>query len=107
MADDILFSPISINTLCKIIYLCCKKRINGVFNVGSRNGMSKFRFGKLFAKYLKLNSKLIIKCKMLELNFKEKRPKDMRMKIRKFEKFFSYRLPSLKDEIKSQVDLYV
>ena len=44
---------------------------------------------------------------MSELNFKEKRPKDMRMKIRKFEKFFSYRLPNLKDEIKSQVDLYV
>lgn len=106
IASDILFSPIRIYTLCKIIYLCILRKEIGIFNIGSNNGLSKYDFSIYFAKLLGLNKDLIIKTKLKKLNLSEKRHKDMRMQVRKFKNFFDYRLPSLKKEIKDEVVNY-
>ena len=99
LANDILFSPLAIKTLCKIICLCCKKKIRGKFNVGSKNGFSKYRFGIDFAKRLDLNLKLINKVNYNDLNFKTKRPKDMRMKLNYFERKYNFKLPHLTSQL--------
>lgn len=106
VVSDILFSPIRINTLCKVINLCIEKKKVGIFNVGSKNGFSKYAFSVLFAKLLKLNNNLIIKTKLKKLNLIEKRHKDMRMNVKKFEKTFNFSLPILKDEIKKESKIY-
>ena len=69
MADDILFNPVSIDTLCKIILILMKKKTRGLFNVGSNSGMSKYKFAINFATRLKLNKKLINRIKMKNINF--------------------------------------
>ena len=106
LADDILFSPISINSLNKIIYLCCKKKISGIYNVGSKKGISKYKFGIKFAKKFKLNLDLINRVMYKDLKFKAERPKDMRMKLNLFEKKYRYKFPNLENELKKVVNEY-
>ena len=50
LAGDIMFSPLSIKTLSKIIVIIIKKPIRGLYNVGSIRGLSKLNFAKNFSK---------------------------------------------------------
>jgi len=47
--DDVLFSPLSMATLSELICDVIRIKPAGVFNLGSRNGMSKADFALLFA----------------------------------------------------------
>ena len=86
LADDIQFSPLSIKSLCDILNTILIRRINGKYNIGSKIGFSKYKFGIKFAKKLNLDLKLINKVTYKDINFFAKRNKDMRMKVNKFEK---------------------
>ncbi|KMV28511.1 hypothetical protein AB733_23370 [Photobacterium swingsii] len=104
--SDVYFSPLSINTLCEIIELSLRKKYPGVYNVGSKDGMSKQDF---LLEFLNRCGFRDIKYKSVcvdSMNFKVKRPKDMRMDVTLFEKKFEYILPSLIDEIKSVANDY-
>ena len=96
--SDIYFNPLEINFLSKLIIKIMKKKINGIFNIGSNGGMSKAKFLLKISKTLKLNSK---KCKVVKVNFSKKtlRPKNMIMNCNKFEKKFCMKLPSIEDQI--------
>ena len=100
MADDIQFSPLSIKSLCDILNTILVRRIDGKYNIGSKIGFSKYKFGIKFAKKLNLDLKLINKVTYKDINFFAKRNKDMRMKVNKFEKKFNIYLPNLDNEIK-------
>ena len=100
LADDIQFSPLSIKSLCDILNTILIRRINGKYNIGSKMGFSKYKFGIKFAKKLNLDLKLINKVFYKDINFFAKRNKDMRMKVNKFEKKFNIYLPNLDNEIK-------
>ena len=100
LADDIQFSPLSIKSLCDILNTILVRRIDGKYNIGSKIGFSKYKFGIKFAKKLNLDLKLINKVTYKDINFFAKRNKDMRMKVNKFEKKFNIYLPNLDNEIK-------
>jgi dTDP-4-dehydrorhamnose reductase len=106
MAEDILFNPVSIETLCGIIQMIVKKKIKGVFNIGSKNGFSKYLFSLKFAKYAKLNPMFIVKTTMSKINFFAKRNKDMRMQTVKFENKYNYKFNTLNNEIKKVAVYY-
>ena len=100
LAEDIYFSPISIDKLIKIVLKLLNSNHKGIYNVGSRNGFSKYQFGYLFAKMKYLDPKYIIKVKKKNLRFLAKRNNDMRMKLNKFEEVFQIKLPNLINELK-------
>lgn len=106
LADDILFSPVSIKYLCKIIYLLSLRKITGKYNLGSKNGFSKYKFGLILAKQLKLNTRYIEKVSSKKLNFKARRPKDMRMKLGLLNKKLKIRSVTLVGEIKKVINEY-
>ena len=56
---DVYFSPVSFKTIFKVIYIL-KKQINGIYNLGANEGMSKKEFALYFCKCLNLESKNII-----------------------------------------------
>lgn len=95
---DIYFSPLHIKTLSEIICKIIKLRKFGLYNLGSKNGISKSEF-----------IKNVIKIKKFKINYIEniytdrknliKRPKNMIMKVNKFEKAFKLNLPNIKREI--------
>ena len=99
LVHDVKFSPLSIDTLCKVLLLVIKKKLRGVYNVGSKKGYSKFKFGVNFAKKLNLDKSLIKKVALRDLSLLAKRPKDMRMRVSLFEKKFKFKFNSLDTEL--------
>jgi dTDP-4-dehydrorhamnose reductase len=104
LANDVFFSPLSISSISHIIYqiLNKKKFLKGVFNLGSKNGMSKFLFAKNFLKFNNIKVFKYKKCKIKDLT-EAKRPKNMMLDVSKFEKNFNIKLPTLISEIKKEV----
>lgn len=99
--DDVLFSPLSMTTLSEMINLVLRKKFPGVFNLGSRDGMSKADFAFAFAEELGLRTHKVTRTTTDQVTFlKTNRPKDMRMDCGKFEEIFQLTLPNLRDEIK-------
>tara|TARA_S200000501_G_scaffold335828_2_gene340750 strand:+ start:94 stop:948 length:855 start_codon:yes stop_codon:yes gene_type:complete len=106
LADDLLFSPVYIRSLCKLIYNLCYRKVIGKFNFGSKKGFSKLKFGIYFAKKLRLNTDLINKVSYRDLNFKVDRPKDMRMKVGILNNKLNIKLKTLKEEIDMAINDY-
>ena len=105
--DDVLFSPLSMTTLSEMINLVLQKKFIGVFNLGSREGMSKANFAFAFAEELGLQPHNVMRTTTDQVTFlKTYRPKDMRMDCEKFEQIFQSTLPSLRDEINLAVKDY-
>ena len=84
--DDVYFNPINIDNLTKIIEIIINKQINGVYNIGVTQGLSKYKFGIRIAKKLNLNSNFIVKDNFLNRKDLSDRPLDMRMDISKIKK---------------------
>jgi dTDP-4-dehydrorhamnose reductase len=104
---DVLFSPLSMKTLVEMIELIIRNKPVGVYNLGSRAGMSKADFDFEFAKILGLPVDTMSRIGISEATFLHAyRPKDMRMDCSKFEKLFGIKLPRLSDEIKKSAEDY-
>ncbi len=99
--DDVLFSPLAMDTLSNMIALTIRKKPVGLFNLGSRAGMSKANFAFAFAEELNLSVSVMTRTSTDQVTFlKTYRPKDMRMDCSKFEKLMAIKLPLLRNEIK-------
>lgn len=105
--DDVKFSPLSMTTLAEMIHQIIQKKLNGVFNLGSRDGMSKADFAFAFAEELGFHNHNFQRSTTNQATFlKTYRPKDMRMDCTKFEDYFKTKLPKLGDEIRLSAKQY-
>ncbi|NIY83313.1 sugar nucleotide-binding protein [Vibrio hepatarius] len=100
---DVFFSPLSIDSLIENILLVIHNPKAGVYNLGSRCGMSK---GDFISKFLtEVNAEFEYELvNMPELSVA--RPHDMRMCITKFEQTFSTTMPKLEEEIRKVANEY-
>ena len=108
LIKDVIFNPLSIYSIENILVkLIQKKNIfkHGIYNLGSKNSLSKADFAIKFAKKIKLKNNNFTKIRSEKL-FKIKRPKIMSMNVNKFEKTFNIKLNSLDHEIKNEVKFY-
>lgn len=105
--DDVMFSPIAISTLCVCIERCIVETPNSVFNLGSRDGMSKADFAFAFAavRGLETNNLKRVNCRS-NTTLVACRPTDMRMISGRFEACMDIKLPLLADEIYRIADEY-
>jgi dTDP-4-dehydrorhamnose reductase len=92
---DVFFSPLDVNTLSKIIIQIIKKRKPGIYNLGSKNGISKARFLRRLAKKLNLNTQNLKDINLNKVKKIVQRPKDMRLNVDLFEKTFKIKLPKI------------
>lgn len=94
--NDVYFSPLSISILIEMIELVVQKKLSGVFNLGSHNGMSKAEFDFAFAEILNLPTNTMTPISTSQATFlKAYRPKNMCMNNSRFEEAFGVSLPSL------------
>ena len=106
--EDVFFSPISMSSLCEIIELLALKKPVGVFNVGSREGMSKADFAFAFAKALNISSENMRRIKIDEIDFlKAKRPKSMCMDYTYINQKMGIFMPLLQNEIELVARAYL
>lgn len=97
--DDVFFSPLSMATLCSMIERAARERPAGVYNLGSRDGLSKADFAFAFARCLGLPAELMTRASVRQAVLKAWRPADMRMDCAKFENTLGVALPRLEEEI--------
>jgi len=106
--DDIIFNPLRINTICRIIHkiiITNKYNYSGLYNLGSKGKISKSEFAILFAKKIKIFNYNFERCNS-SIILKTKRSKNMSMNVNKFIKTFKIKLPKVIDEIKSECMYY-
>lgn len=106
--DDIIFNPLRIDTICRIIHkIIVKNKYNfsGLYNLGSRGKISKSEFAILFAKKIKIFNYNFERCNS-NIILKIKRSKNMSMNVNKFIQTFKIKLPKVSDEIKSESMYY-
>lgn len=96
---DVFFSPLALPTLINIIEVVLRSDATGVFNVGSRHGMSKRDFAHALATHLGLIADAARDGVSINANLPAPRPTGMLMDSAHFEDTFNMRLPTLQDEI--------
>lgn len=97
--NDVLFSPLWVGTLARMVTECAEKDRTGVFNLGSTHGMSKLRFGLLVASALKLPITMARSIESISLPNRTTRPLDTRMDISRAESMLGLTMPSLAGNI--------
>jgi dTDP-4-dehydrorhamnose reductase len=97
---DVLFSPLSIQTLGEMILRVLARPVEGVYNLGSREGMSKSDFAFMLADIFGLDNSCMTRALSSEVNFSAYRPLDMRMDSTRFETAYDIELPTLASEIR-------
>ena len=99
---NIYFSPLSLDTLSKIIIMISKKKIGGIYNLGSVGGISK---GNYIKKFLKIKFKGYRHFKMTNYHKKVNkkiialRPLDMRLDCKKIMANYKIKLPKTTFEV--------
>ena len=97
--DDVKFSALHIDTLCQVIAQCIEQKPLGVFNVGSRDALSKAAFAKIFAQIMNLSFEQVIIGSSDNVAFKARRPKDMTLDVSLLEETIGFHPPLIHDEI--------
>jgi len=95
--SDVIFNPLSMHTLCKMIAVVINMRIPGVFNLGSRFPQSKAEFALQLVFGLRTDK--LVSCSVDSMSLPAYRPKNMSMDCSSFERSFEIILPTLSDEI--------
>lgn len=98
--SDVYFSPLHLKTFGNIINDIIKKKILGVYNIGSRAGMSKEIFIRKIAENLNLPLKNYQSIVTTNIKRKAKRAFDLRLNVSKIEMRLKQNMPSLDEEIK-------
>jgi dTDP-4-dehydrorhamnose reductase len=97
---DVIFSPLAISRLCDCIERCIVEKPLGIFNLGSRDGMSKADFAFAFAAALGLETTNLKRVNASSISaLVARRPTDMRMNSERFERRMGLNMPCLIDEI--------
>ena len=99
---DVLFNPVFIDILCKIISLIINEHpsLSGILSIGSITGISKYDFGIKYAKSMKYDLKLIKKGKIANNYELTKRPKNMILCVDKFNKTIkNFQIPDIDYQI--------
>ena len=98
--DDVFFSPVSFLTVFEVINKLMKKKLTGIYNLGTKNGMSKKDFAIHLCECFKLDTNYIVGNSLESVNLKAKRPYDMRLNSSKLERDLNINFKNLRDEIK-------
>lgn len=98
--QNIYFNPLYTNELAKIIYTICDNVIEpSIYNLGSKEHISKYEFLNKIRKTINLPISFLIKKEYSELNIDAIRPKNTTLNIEKFENTFNLKLITIQNQI--------
>jgi dTDP-4-dehydrorhamnose reductase len=97
--EDVQFSPLHMGTLADLIMELVRHDVSGVFNLGSRGGMSKSKFGLRIANQLDLPTKSVMIGHSTSVPGRAKRPADLRLDVSRVESALNREMPTLEEEI--------
>jgi len=107
--DDVVFSPLEIKNLSKMILEISEKNISGVLHLASNEFFSKYEFCKLIAKIFSFDENLIKKGSIDDWHFNAKRPKNTTLNNEKSKKIIECKITKFEDWLislkKSKVEI--
>lgn len=99
---DVFFSPLTMDSLSRTVCELVATRLTGIYNVGSRHGMSKADFALAVARAKGLPTSLLNRVTSETVTSgRARRPKDMRMCVEAIERALGRPMPTLAAEIES------
>ena len=102
--DNIYFNPLNISTLCSLIEKVFIKNLKpGVYNLGSRGVINKYKLMKMFVEKFSSKKILPLKTNYKQKKNKAKRPLNMLMNSSKFERYTKIKLPNISHEIRKSI----
>jgi dTDP-4-dehydrorhamnose reductase len=96
---DVLFSPLHMTTLAELAFAMIEGRLTGVYNLGSRDGMSKRDFGFAVAARFGLPTDTVAEGQSTDMAQRTRRSLDLRLDVRQVETALGRRMPTLEEEI--------
>ena len=97
---DTWFSPLHMQTLADLVFEVAQRGLRGVFNAGSRDGVSKRDFGHLVAQHLCLSTATAQDTSFRAAPHRAPRPADLRMDVARLEAALGRSLPTLAAEVR-------
>lgn len=101
--SDVIFTPISTNTLVQSLYRLIELGQCGVINISGSEALSKFEFHKKVLEVLGLSTKLHYPISVDKTLLSAPRPKYMALDNKNFESRLNYKIPSIYAMIKDEV----
>ena len=102
LVKDINFNPLYVETLCLLIKkVILKKKLKGIYNLGTKNRITKGMLLYKVAKKLGCNSNIFKFVKSEKISFLTKRSNNMCMSVNKIEKALKFKMPRIDDEIEN------
>jgi dTDP-4-dehydrorhamnose reductase len=96
---DSLFSPLHLGTLSQLAIEAATSRLNGIYNLGCRDGASKCDFALAMAAHLKLPTGTASPALSSTIADRAHRAKDLRMNVEKIEQALQRPMPTLLEEV--------
>ena len=96
---DVFYTPIHIRELARTCEILIKEKQKGIFNVVSKERISKYDFGIMIAKKLNFSEELILQCKISDRDDLKKRPKDMSLSNKKIHSILNQNIIPLEEQI--------
>ena len=97
--SDVYFTPIHIEELVKIIHILIDKNKQGIFNVVSKERISKFEFGIKIANIFKYPLSLISPISVEDISLMAQRPKDMSLSTKKILDEINYQIKGIENQL--------
>ncbi len=105
--EDIYFSALHTSHLAEIILKISHKPVAGIFNVGTKDSISKKDFALHLLKILKISNRNFTIGKSSDINLFAERPKNMSMSVEKVENTFKLIMPKMSEVLRlSSEDYY-
>ena len=101
--DDVFFNPVSIDYLFDAINKLLENSAKGIYNIGSKDAISKYNFIKLVYDNLGTTQTKLIKSNSIENASFVKRPKFMALNCSKFEEATHSKVPDLSELLRSEL----
>jgi len=96
---DVIFSPIHVKALSKIITKIINSKISGLYHCAGKGFVSKYEFGMQIAQAFNFPINNIKKISIDDMNFKAKRPKNMAINSKKISLALRCNLPTVEETI--------
>lgn len=97
--EDVQFSPLHMRTFAKFAIRLASVQASGVYNVGSRDGLSKADFGLAVAAHQDLPTDTVTIGLARNIKGRAPRASDLRMDVTRVEDVLGCRMPTLLEEI--------
>jgi dTDP-4-dehydrorhamnose reductase len=103
---DVIFAPLLVNELARIILAAIDSRLEGLYHTSARDACSKYNFARRLAAAIGLDSGLVDRAVVADANLAAPRPLNISLSPLRLERALGRPMPSVEDAISGYAALH-